>query len=212
MFVERGAGPRRPISTGWAVKGSRYVCNLGRRGSHRWWRLRRRLVEKCFQVGIHAHAVITRCTHSRPVVCVRGPRLIYCQASARLWAALSRSVLGLWRGTALFCHFLTVPLLCTLSIKHTEFLCPFSGPLPSSSLPFVFRGDRSRLSLWRWPKITYCCISHSGTDWSPVLLSHVTHFHKLFIHAKFLACPHSDWLDCHETLVSYCPSVPIISL
>lgn len=28
--------PPRPIRTGCAVKGSRYVCNLGRRGSRRW--------------------------------------------------------------------------------------------------------------------------------------------------------------------------------
>lgn len=70
MYVECGADPWRLALTGWAVKGSRYMCNLGRWGSHRWWRVCCCcLVEKYFQVGTHANALITHCTDTRSMVC-----------------------------------------------------------------------------------------------------------------------------------------------
>lgn len=55
-------------------------------------------------------------------------------------------------GTALFCHFLTAPLLRALSIKHAEIPCPCSGLLPSLFLSFVFRGWQK---WWGWQKIRY---------------------------------------------------------
>lgn len=148
MFVECGADLWRLALTGWAAKGSIYMCNLGRWGSQKVLKASllscRKMLSswnscECSDDTLHSHTVCGMCMSCG-----------WCITDCMLFWADQCWFCG--GGTALFSHFLTVPLMYTLSIKYSEVLCPCSRLLPPSFLSFVFSGDRNHSFCRRWQR------------------------------------------------------------